>query len=130
MKHTHYLLLFLSLSLVLSGCSFDESLEATQQHDGDDIGVIQNIWPQALDQMLWWRVPPVVLPQASLQVPQPQHSRQVASLSSVSSSQPPHQIIPSAPILPPAVSSKVSEQWVQSALTPPILEGTHTTEND
>ena len=54
MKHTHYLLLFLSLSLVLSGCSFDESLETTQQHDGDDIGVIQNIWPQALDQMLWW----------------------------------------------------------------------------
>ena len=54
------LLLLLSLSLFLSGCSFDESLEGNQQHDGDDMNVIQNIWPQALDQVLRWLPVPVV----------------------------------------------------------------------
>jgi hypothetical protein len=33
----------------LSGCNFDESFERNQEHDGDDIDVIKNIWPQALD---------------------------------------------------------------------------------
>ncbi len=38
----------------MSGCGFDEPLERNQQHDGDDINVIQDIWPQALDKMLRW----------------------------------------------------------------------------
>lgn len=46
--------MILSLSLFLGGCSFDESLESSQQRDGDDMNVIQDIWPQALDQMLRW----------------------------------------------------------------------------
>jgi len=52
MKTNISLLLIVSLSLLLSGCGFDESLESNQQHDGDDMNVIQNIWPQALDKML------------------------------------------------------------------------------
>ncbi|MEI6673402.1 MAG: hypothetical protein WCL02_09225 [bacterium] len=43
MKLKIYLIFLLSLSLFLGGCSFDESLESTQQHDGDDINVLQNI---------------------------------------------------------------------------------------
>ncbi len=52
MKTKISLLLLLSLSLLLSGCGFDESLESNQQHDGDDMNVIQDIWPQALDKIL------------------------------------------------------------------------------
>ena len=52
MKSKLVLLFLCSTLLFLSGCGFDESLEKTQQNDGDDINVIQDIWPQALDQAL------------------------------------------------------------------------------
>ncbi|MEI8008361.1 MAG: hypothetical protein WCI00_02745 [bacterium] len=43
MKTKISLLLIVSLSFLLSGCGFDESLENNQQHDGDDMNVIQDI---------------------------------------------------------------------------------------
>ena len=54
MKSKLLIILLVSLSLFLSGCNFDESFESNQQHDGDDMDVIRDIWPQALDQMLQW----------------------------------------------------------------------------
>ncbi len=42
----------LLLSIVLSGCSIEETFENPQQRDGDDLNVIQDVWPQAFDQML------------------------------------------------------------------------------
>ena len=53
MKSKVLIIFLVSLSLFLSGCDFDEMFESNQQHDGDDMNVIKNIWPQALDQMLW-----------------------------------------------------------------------------
>lgn len=41
--------------LGISGCGFDEPLETTQQHDGDDINILQDVWPQALDQVIRWQ---------------------------------------------------------------------------
>lgn len=52
MKYKLLILSVISLSLFLSGCSLDEMFETNQQHDGDDINVVRDIWPQALDQML------------------------------------------------------------------------------
>ena len=52
MKLKRFLLLWLIVLPFLHGCGFDESLESSQQKDGDDLNVIQNIWPQALDQAL------------------------------------------------------------------------------
>jgi len=49
-----YIVIFLLISssvLFLSGCGFDEKFETTQQHDGDDINVLQDVWPQVLDQV-------------------------------------------------------------------------------
>ncbi|MEI7557518.1 MAG: hypothetical protein WCJ45_01375 [bacterium] len=43
MRTKSYLLFLVSFSLLLSGCGFDEPLERNQQHDGDDINVIQDI---------------------------------------------------------------------------------------
>ena len=53
MKSNLLIILLISFSLFLSGCDFDEMFESNQQHDGDDMNVIRDIWPQALDQMLW-----------------------------------------------------------------------------
>jgi len=52
MKIKLNILLLFSILLFLSWCSFDESFEKNSQRDGDDMDVIQNIWPQALDQAL------------------------------------------------------------------------------
>jgi hypothetical protein len=52
MKSQLILFFVLFLSLVLSGCNFDEGFEDNQQMDGDDFNVIQDIWPQALDQIM------------------------------------------------------------------------------
>jgi len=43
MKYKLSLIMVLALSLSLSGCGFDESAESTQQRDGDDMNVIQDI---------------------------------------------------------------------------------------
>ena len=51
MKSKLLVIIIISLSLFLSGCGFDESLETNQQHDGDDINVVQNVWPQALEKV-------------------------------------------------------------------------------
>ncbi len=45
--------LFVSFSLFLSGCSTQDPFEIGQQRNGTDMGVIQAIWDQALDQMFW-----------------------------------------------------------------------------
>jgi len=50
MKYKLFLLLL--FFIVLSGCSVEETLENQQQRDGDDLNVIQDVWPQAFDQML------------------------------------------------------------------------------
>lgn len=50
MKYTLFFLLW--LSLLLSGCSLEEAFESREQRDGDDINVIQDVWPQAFDQAL------------------------------------------------------------------------------
>ncbi len=55
MKSKLLIVLLVSLSLFLSGCNFDETFESTQQHDGDDMNVIRDIWPQALDQVFQWK---------------------------------------------------------------------------
>ena len=52
MKFKRFLLLWLFVLPFLHGCGFDENIETHQQKDGDDLNVIQNIWPQALDQAL------------------------------------------------------------------------------
>ena len=51
-KMKYRLFFLLCLSILLSGCSFDEAFENNQQRDGDDMNVIQDVWPQALDQAL------------------------------------------------------------------------------
>ncbi|MEI7562906.1 MAG: hypothetical protein WCJ39_04305 [bacterium] len=43
MKHKIYLLFLLPFLLGISGCGFDEPLETTQQHDGDDINILQDV---------------------------------------------------------------------------------------
>lgn len=55
MKSKVLIILLVSLSLFLSGCNFDETFESNQQHDGDDMNVIRDIWPQALDQVFQWK---------------------------------------------------------------------------
>lgn len=56
-----------STSLFLSGCGLDETFESNQKNDGDDINIIQDVWPQALDQMLQSRSTPAVSSQPSNQ---------------------------------------------------------------
>jgi predicted small secreted protein len=43
MKSCLFFLSLASLSLLLNGCNFDESFEKDQQHDGDDMNVIQTV---------------------------------------------------------------------------------------
>ncbi|EKD25216.1 MAG: hypothetical protein ACD_80C00102G0008 [uncultured bacterium (gcode 4)] len=64
MKSPLLLLLLVSFSFLLSGCGLDESFESNQQNDGDDINIIQDVWSQALDQMLQSRSTPVVWSQS------------------------------------------------------------------
>ena len=52
MKRILLISLSLSTLLLLSGCGFDESLEKNQLRDGDDLRVIGDVWPQALDQVM------------------------------------------------------------------------------
>ena len=54
MKFKRILLLWLIALPFLHGCGFDESLESSQQKDGDDFNVIQDIGPQALDKVFQW----------------------------------------------------------------------------
>lgn len=51
MKRVLLCVLLFAPVLLLSGCTFDEMFEKNQQKDGDDIQVIQDVWPQALDQV-------------------------------------------------------------------------------
>ncbi|MCX6822848.1 MAG: hypothetical protein NTX91_02525 [candidate division SR1 bacterium] len=51
MKIKRLLLLGLVALPFLHGCGFDESIENSQQRDGDDFNVIRDIGPQALDKV-------------------------------------------------------------------------------
>jgi len=108
MQSKLFVLLFICFSLLLSGCGFDESLEASQQHDGDDIGVIENIWPQALDQMLRWLSAPIVLQQSPDRLPPSYVPTSVSQQSSNQTAQ------------SSTISSQISEQVIQT-VSPPIV---------
>ena len=109
MKHK-LLLVVCSLSLlVVGGCSFDESLETSQQHDGDDINVIQDVWPQALDKVLYGYASPVVVAQSFEQL---SPSPVIVSIPSPSSKQ---SVQPSVtPIVAPQPLPQQSNQTIQT----------------
>jgi len=111
------ILLLISFSLLLSGCGFDESLETSQQHDGDDMNVIQNIWPQALDQMLRWLSAPIISQQSS-NVVVPSYAPSLVQKSS------------NQTVQLPIVSSKTSEPIIQTSLDPIVSEDIRDRENE
>ena len=117
MQSKLFVLLFICFSLLLSGCGFDESLETSQQHDGDDIGVIENIWPQALDQMLRWLSTPIVSQQSSDTLTSSYSPTFVTQ-------QPSNQTIQLS-----TVSPKISEPVVQIAPVPVVSEDNRNWEN-
>lgn len=111
MKSSLFFLSLVSLSLLLSGCSFDESFEKNQQHDGDDMNVIQNVWPQALDQMLRWLSVPVVSQSPSVQMVPSYTPTVVSQKAPVQTIQ-----LPVTPAIPPEVVEPVVE--TSSSSTP------------
>lgn len=117
MKSKLLILSLVSLSLFLSGCGFDESLESNQQHDGDDMNVIQNIWPQALDQMLRWLSVPIVSQQLPVQVIPSYVPTVVSQKTPVQTP-------------PPIVSPEVVEPIVEPSPTPIVSEDDYDREDD
>lgn len=103
MRSLSIIFLLASFLLFLSGCNSTTSLTNTQGYSSDDIDVIENIWPQALDQMLLWLDVPVV-EQTPVVAPAPSYS-------------------PSLLSKPPVVKNPVVEQAVvqQPVMQQPVI---------
>lgn len=100
--------------LFLSGCTFDEPLEKTQINDNDDINIIQEIWPQALDQMLGATyTPATVSPVSQVTVPVQTIQNTRATTPSV------QQTLPSEEVTVPVQTVQTPVQTVQ--VSPPTV---------
>lgn len=87
MKYRFLFLFLIPSLLLLSGCEFDEVFESSQAHDGDDINVLQDVWPQALDKVFGARedsVAQITIPSGSSSMKKVQVSSTPGSIPSQS----------------------------------------------